>query len=219
MSQTNLMFKEIHFDSDEEVFMAMWLEELKEKGYIACWKKIIEPIPLTKRYKIEYTKSTQLKTKIKKEKKEFTLLRPSEYTPDFEIHWTRTGFEKFLYNLIAHKLSTDRREYEQLITDPHKALFFSKEYNETLVEIKPAFDMQNMERGFVHKQKYLWDKLQIFVNLVEPVELFRKTFLPLLAASYFKYKKSPTGKNKGKKGPGDWKMDWIPKTINEYLNN
>jgi hypothetical protein len=75
-----------------------------------------------------------------------------------------------------------------------------------------------MEREFKVKQKFIWHYLQIFVNLVEPIELFKKTFLPSEAAPYFKYKKVPKkAQAKGKK-VGDYKFDWKPKTITEFLN-
>lgn len=207
MPLTNLLYKGIHFDSDEEVFVAMWLEELKEKEMVRCWTHPKEAHPLTPGLKILYKKITKLKTKTKTETKSHTILRASEYTPDFEVLWTIEG---------AYKLVTWIKDH--LNSSPK--LFFAKFWDKpTPIEVKPSFDQNNMEREFVLKQKYIWDKHQIFVNLVEPMSLFKKTFVPSLAAPYFKYKKSPTGKNKGKKGPGDWKMDWEPKTIDQFLNN
>lgn len=211
MPLTNLMYKGIHFDSDEEVFVAMWAEEMLHHGMVAVWRKVTEPIPLTAGLKLDYTKVTKLKTKIKKEIKKQTILRPSEYTPDFRIFFTKEGEKRFLTEVKYHTSNIQLKP---------KSIFYTAHPSQEIavIEVKPSFDQNNMERLFVDKQKYLWDKYYFFVNLVEPMELFRKTFLPSLAVPYFKYKKSPTGKNKGKKGPGDWKMDWIPKTINEFLN-
>lgn len=218
MSATNLKYRDRYFDSDEEVFFAMWLQELQDKGYVKTWYKVKDSISITQGMKIIFTKRTQLKTKLKEENKEFTLLRPSEYTADFEIIWTPEGIKKFLYQITENAQYGEKRMIAGgFITDPRDALFFSTSYTQTHVEVKPSFDQQNMERLFVLNQKFIFDKYKIFVNLIEPGELFKKTFLPLEAAPYFKYRKSPTGRNKGIKKVGDWKMDWQPKTINEYL--
>jgi hypothetical protein len=219
MAQTSLVYLGRKFDSDEEVFFAMWLAELCEAGFVKTFTKIQEPIHLTHGLRLSYEKTTQLKTKIKTEQKEFKLLNSSEYTPDFEIIWTIEGIKKFLFQLSENVLQLKREiaKKQGAIVDPTKALFFSGEFNSTIVEIKPAFDQQNMERLFKNNQKFIWDKYKIFVNLVEPVALFKKTFMPAKAAPYFKYIKSPTGKNKGKKGPGDWKMDWEPRTLKQFL--
>lgn len=218
MSATNLKYQDVYFDSDEEVFFAMWLQELRKLGYVQSWYKVKEAISITSGYKFRFVKRTQLKTKVKEETPDFTLLRPSEYTPDFEIIWSPLGIKKFLFQLTENAQYGEKRMAAGgFLTDPRKALFFSTAYTQTHVEIKPSFDQQNMERLFVLNQKFIFDKYKLFVNLIEPIELFKKTFLPLDAAPYFKYRKSPTGKNKGIKQVGDWKMDWQPKTINEYL--
>lgn len=85
-------------------------------------------------------------------------------------------------------------------------------------EVKPDFDWQNMQRLFVNNQKFIWQSKQIFVNLVEPIELFKNTFLPAEAAPYFRYKVlSKKALLKGKR-KGDFKFDWIPKTIKQFLD-
>jgi hypothetical protein len=205
MSATNLMYQGIHFDSDEEVFFAMWLEELKQAELIREWKRSTEAIPLTHGIYVPYIKTTKLKTKTRHEEKIFTVLRPSEYTPDFEVDFSAYGIQQFV-NYIKPVGSFDKDR-----------LFFSGERLKGFFEVKPAFDQNNMERLFKNNQKFIWHTREIFINMIEPVELFKKTFMPAEAAEYFKYKKKPTsGKNKHK-GVGDWKVDFIPKSINEYL--
>lgn len=211
MSLTNLKYEDVYFDSDEEVFFAMWLEELKNHGYVADWRKMYHPIILTTGLKVPYKKVTQLKTKVKVEDKEKTLLNPSQYTPDFRVYFTEKGYEKLASWIAVGDFNPSALFYADNNGEQQKEMVMH------VVEVKPSFDQQNMERLFKNNQKFIWDKYKIFVNLVEPVELFKKTFLPLQAAPYFKYRKSPTGKNKGVKQIGDWKMDWQPKTINEFL--
>lgn len=205
MAQTSLVYRGIKFDSDEEVFVAMWLQELQNSGFISRWAKVELPYHLTSGLKRTYTKITQLKTKQKTEVKQQVLLKPSEYTPDFIVNFSEEGRLLFVSSL----------EPESVFIP---GMLFYKNTPGVVLEVKPLFDQQNMERLFKNNQKFLWEKEKIFVNLVEPTALFKKTFMPVEAAPYFKYRKSPTGKNKGKKGPGDWKVDWNPITLKQYLH-
>lgn len=207
MGQTDLMYGGIHYDSDEEVWFAMWCEELRREGFIKRYKHdTVEEMKLFIGLKIPYIKKTQLKTKVKEEVKEHILLRPIVYTPDFEIAWTAKGWSKFCSPILTKPFNPN-------------ALFFGEYPEEILVELKPVFDQNNMTRDFKAKQKFIWSKEKLFINLIEDVStLFKKTFMPALVMPYFKYSVSPSsGKNKGKKFKGDWKTDWVPKTINEYL--
>ena len=88
----------------------------------------------------------------------------------------------------------------------------------TWVEVKPSFDMHGKISKFSVLQKILWTFKGIFVDLIIPDHLFKDTFMPQAIMEDFRYKRAPTGKNKGKKGPGDWRVDYVPKTINEFLN-
>lgn len=208
MSLTNLMYKGVHFDSDEEVFVAMWLQELQEVNFIKKWLRTKEAIKVTEGFKIPYTKITKLKTKIKKEKKEHTVLRPSEYTTDFEVYWTFDGWDKFI----------NPTDVNNILFSPDKFLYASYYNKPMLIEVKPSFDQNNMTREFKLNQKFLWDKYKIFVNLVEPLDLFKKTFLPLEAEPYFRYKKVPKKAMAAGKKTGDFKFDWKPKTLKQFLN-
>lgn len=196
------MFMGEVFDSREEIWFAMWCQELKNAGYITEWRKVNTHLTVTYPIKFEYTKTTPLKTKVKQETKIFTLLQGLEYTPDFYIHWTREGVEKFV-SVIEDGI------------DPTK-WFFSNGYN-SIVEVKPIFDQHGKTARFSILQKVLY-KLGTYVDLIIPEDLFKGTFMPVQAMDDFKYKKNPTGKNKGKKFAGDWKCDYVPKTLNEFLN-
>lgn len=204
-NKTTLVYKGVKFDSDEEVFVAMWLQELQDAGLVTRWSRAELPYHMTEGLKRNWIKETQLKTKLKKETKTDTLLRPSEYTPDFIINFSAKGIELFV------GLLEPENEYET-------GKLFYKNTPGVILEVKPEFDQNNMERLFKLNQKFLWNKEKIFVNLVEPVALFKKTFLPLAAVDYFKYKViSKKVAAKGKK-KGDWKLDFIPKTLKQYLD-
>ena len=211
MSLTNLMYKGVHFDSDEEVFFAMWAEELKQAGILHEWKRNTDEINITSGLKIPYTKITKLKTKTKVEDKEFTLLRPSVYTMDFLLYkLSHDAYATKIFGQIPPPLYAQPFNKDApLFCDANQVVY---------VEVKPSFDQQNMERLFVLNQKFIWDKYKIFVNLVEPVELFKKTFLPAEAAPYFRYKIVPKKAQAKGKVKGDFKFDWTPRTINEFLN-
>lgn len=203
MGVTSLVYRNIKFDSDEEFYIACWLQELQDADIISKWRRSTKFIPLTDGLKFEYTKTTKLKTKVKTETKAKELLKPSHYTPDFEALFEAGWFLSSIY--------------EHAKPD---ALFYTNEFPKAWFEVKPAFDQNNMTRTFKNNQKFIWDKHKIFVNLLEPVDLFKKTFMPRDCAEYFKYSKAPSsGKNKGKKVAGDWKVEWTPKTLTQYLES
>jgi hypothetical protein len=196
----------ILFDSREEIWMAMYLDELKQAGYVIRWKRVTEPRPIFEDSNFKYTKTTVLKTKTKVEEKEFTLLRGMSYTPDFKVQWAKKGLGKF-YSCIK---------------DGHinpKSWFFLSDWdsNSGYIEVKPNFDQNSKTAKFSIIQKILWKTQGLFIDLCQPEKLFEGTFMPVAAMDDFKYKKSPTGKNKGKKGPGDWKTDYTPLTLKEFL--
>lgn len=205
-NKTTLVYNGIKFDSDEEVFVAMWLQELQDAGFVKRWSRTEVAFPMTQGLKRNWVKETQLKTKLKQELKTDTLLRPSEYTPDFIVNFSAEGIERFVGIL-------------EPATEYKTGKLFYKNTPGVIIEVKPSFDQNNMERLFKLNQKFLWDKEKIFVNLVEPVALFEKTFIPLAAIPYFQYKvitKKLIAKGKKK---GDWKLNFIPKTLKEYLND
>lgn len=204
-NKTTLVYKGVKFDSDEEVFVAMWLQELQDAGFVKRWSRAELPYHMTEGLKRNWVKKTQLKTKVRLDTKTDVLLRPSEYTPDFIVNFSEEGIERFV------GLLEPANEYQT-------GKLFYKNTPGVIIEVKPSFDQNNMERLFKLNQKFLWQKEKIFVNLVEPLALFEKTFLPLAATDYFKYKvvtKKIIAKGKKK---GDWKLNFIPKTLNEYLN-
>ena len=178
------------FDSREEVWMAMWLEELKEAGFIDWWNKITAPVTVITPYRFVY--------KQKKKTKIFTLLKGLEYTPDFEVVWSQKGMDTFVSTIGDEN------------ADP-KSWFFAKfPTRQTYVEVKPTFDQHGKTARFSIMQKVLWEVRQMFVDLIIVEDLFEGTFMPKEAVPEFKYKI--------KSKAGQWKTKYIPKTLNEFLN-
>jgi hypothetical protein len=206
----------ILMDSGEEVYFAHWLDEAMSAGWVEKWAYVTKPFEVCPYVRLPYIKTTALKTKTKVEEKEFILLHDLEYTPDFKIKWTEKGMKKFVSPIKGEK---------NTYADP-KSMFFCGYWQvkdislstTTWVEVKPTFDMHGKISKFSVLQKILWTFKGIFVDLIIPDHLFKDTFMPQAIMEDFRYKRAPTGKNKGKKGPGDWRVDYVPKTINEFLN-
>jgi hypothetical protein len=193
------------FDSREEIWMAMWLEELQKAGYVEFWERVTKSMVLFPASDFPYRKETQLKTKLKVEHKSFTLLHGLTYTPDFNVRWHKKAYKKF-FSVIGENI------------DPKSWFFCTERWFEGFIEVKPNFDQNGKTAKFSIIQKILWNTQKMFVDLCQPEKLFEGTFMPVAAMPDFKYRKAPTGKNKGKKGPGDWKTDYEPKTLKQFLN-
>ena len=193
------VYKGIKLDSKEELHVARWLEELKKVGLVLDWKRA-DSIKVTTGLKKTWVKETQLKTKLKLEEKNDVLLRPSVYTPDFNVTFTSKGLKLFVGIL-------DVKEYI-----PNKLFYKTLNIN-VLLEIKPIFDKNNMERLFRLNQKFIWETQKTFVNLVEPISLFKKTFIPLESIPDFKFKRNTKTRN-----IGDWKLDFKPLTLKDFLH-
>ena len=198
-------YKGILLDSQEEAWMAMWLNELQNAGYVEFWERVTKSVEIFPAVKFNYVKETELKTKTKREIKYFTLLQDLEYTPDFVVRWNKKAYKK-LFSVIGDNI------------DPKSWFFCKDSWFEGFIEVKPNFDQNGKTAKFSIIQKILWNTKRIFVDLIQPEKLFEATFMPLEAMNDFKYKKNPTGKNKGKKGVGDWKTDYVPKTLKQFLN-
>lgn len=206
----------ILMDSNEEVYFAHWLDEAKDAGWVEKWAYVTKPFLICPYVRLPYIKTTQLKTKVKEEYKEFTLLHDLEYTPDFKVKWTDKGMERFVSYAAGH----ERHNYGN-----PKSMFFCGYWQvkdmslstTTWVEVKPKWDFHQKTARFSVIQKVLWHFKHIFVDLIIPEDLFRDTFLPKEICKDFKYKKNPTGKQKGIKKIGDWKVQWTPKTLAEYI--
>jgi len=182
--------------STEEKWMQIYFEQLKEERLI---KEIIyqpEPIILSNRVVVPIHK--QLKTKVKIINKPILIER--EYTMDFIIIWNTRN--------IFHKSISDDYYEEKL------PLFFSN-MNESYIEVKSnsRFD-HNMKRFFLSRtQPIVWDKFNIYINLIEVPNIFKNTFIPDKILHEFYYRKR-TKKN----NVGDKKYNFEYRTLKEFLN-
>lgn len=144
-------------DSDGEVHFIMWMEELKQNGFIKDYKRgetIVLSNPVTNTY------TSQLKTKSKVNNQ--NILMSHSYSWDFTIEWTDLGIKHFV-NKFGEKWEKP---------------FIINSESTSFVECKPPFDFQNMSRLATLNIKWVWEKYKIFIQLVKNIELFEKTFTP-----------------------------------------
>lgn len=176
------------FDSNEELYFSWYLEDLLAKRYIVSCEKIEEPIEISKGLYKEYVKPMK---KVSDKILTQTILKPSVYTPDFAITWT----EKAL-GIFVQRLSD-----EDKITCP----FICDDSLESIVEIKGGFDRGNMTRLVINNIKFIYDKYEVYINMIKIPDLFKKTFTP---NRYFMTDKSFQPR----------KFNYKPKTIKEYVD-
>jgi hypothetical protein len=166
----------VEYESDEELYVLYWLEELRDKGFIISIERAPE-IKLSDGLLVKYNKITKLKTKEKVELKDQILLQPHYYTPEFKVKWAFNVPNKLLWNLNSVRMGTKN---SVLIGHPPTHGIFSDPAvaSITYIEVKPDFDQNNMTREFRINQKWAWEARKLYVNLLFPKKLFTSTFTP-----------------------------------------
>lgn len=156
------------YDSNEELYICWYLEELYSKGYIKEFtRQGAESYILSLKKDVSYIK------KIKKRTNEIVhgskvLLHSHIYTPDFDILWDKSALGKFI-SLNEVEFALGRVPFYV-----HQA----EDYLYSCIEVKPEWNAFNMTRLFTLNQKWVHDKWGVFVQMVQPVPLFKKTFTP-----------------------------------------
>lgn len=156
-------YKDISYESNNELWFLMWAFELLEKGFVKEIKRA-DSFSLTEGLDNEFV---IVDKKGKEVTKRQTILRPSEYTPEFFIKWDNSAVGKVLW------VQGNNSKWES----PLIAQYMDGEIV-TLIECKSGFDFNNMTRIFKNNQKFMWDKYHIFVNLAKMPDFFEKSFCP-----------------------------------------
>jgi len=172
----------IQIDSDEEEWTLMWLEELAMIGFVDKIERS-EPIRLANPLYNTHTEIKILKTKSKESIKRQKILDEHVYTSEFKVTLTEKAMD-----IIAQFIATDNHSH---ITTP--LLYTWDKHGENricYIEVKPEWDQNNMERLFKINQKWMWEKYQMYINLIKPLKLMEKTFTP------FAYLTTATGKKR-----------------------
>ncbi len=188
------------FDSNDELYISYWLQELKDFGIIDDFFRA-ESYTLNDPLIIEYEEEKQLKTKTSFVKKKQTLIPEKEYTPDFKIFWNQ-DFTK-LYKFVSW---LDNCKVQNIVV---------QDLGISILEVKPIYDKHNMIRLFKTNQAIMWSRHNIYVSLVDYESLFEKTFTPRRYII-----ENGTYKNNSKHGTkGTSKISWKVKVLEEFINN
>lgn len=146
---TKPRYNGIEFDSNEEVEFYQWLEEAKEAKLISDFK--FHPKTFTLAPAAVFHVRQQLPTKTKIVSRH--LLQDCCYTPDFMFTATPD------LQRVDHRL-------------------FSPDNTEYWIDVKGKFSIHNDEAKFSVIKKWMYQRYEIFINKVIPVEFFEKTFVP-----------------------------------------
>ncbi len=155
----------IDFLSNEERYFSLYLDELKLKGIVNDYTNDVPSITLTNGFIKEYIKPM----KKVDDKVLFQELLPKRvYTPDFIIEWNPDNeYTKYFVHTLPDVISK--------VFTP----FITLSDNKSIVEIKNDFDQNNMTRLFQQNQSWIYDKYNIYINLIKLPSLFKKTFTPV----------------------------------------
>ena len=192
---------EYKYKNDEEKYFSYYLDELLDKGLITHFSYEEETFTLAEDVRFHYTKKTQLKTKLKIENKEKSLLKPITYTPDFII----TG------------LNPNGYPFSSLTLEKNIPIFLlSGDEVRTYVDVKGTFAgrTNSTQYTFPIKQKWMYQKYGIYTNKIIPYKLFEQTFTPKKVMEAEVYKRDIP--KRGIK-MGDTKLKYELKTIEQWM--
>ena len=135
-----------------------------------CVEYTYQPDSFVLAEKFEYAVDLKLKTKTNRIAK--TLLQAHVYSPDFLIEWTQKGIEKFCQRIWHHRVT----EREKKISTSKIFLLCSS--SESYIDVKGGFSIYNNHREFSINQKWMLQKHDIYVQKIDPIKIFQKTFYP-----------------------------------------
>ena len=146
--------KEKDYESNEELWISYYLDELLTAGFILEWKYQPQAYQLFDGFKYPWVEKLSTKTKFKNA----TLLQGHEYTPDFLIKWSPAANDLF-FNTIDDGINLRESNFIAHCGN-----------NLSIIDVKPQFDMQNMTRLFTINQKWMMDKFGLYVQKIIPVK-------------------------------------------------
>ncbi len=161
----------MEFDSDEELYMSWWLDELIKTGYI---KRIVyqpKSFDLSKRVTSDFYKPYK-----RSGGKYITevILGGHIYTTDFAIIWEQKAINIFTTLIDSDLRKRVARSFQYILCDYSK----EKDMYYSYIEVKPIYDKHNMTREAIINQKWVWVKHGEFINIIIPQKWFDKTFTP-----------------------------------------
>lgn len=155
------------FDSNEELYMDWWLQELKVLGYISEIIHQPESFKLSDGISVDYFvpyKKKEGGTYVSE-----SIMREHVYTPDVLVTWTQKAV-----NVFTTMINSDLRKKKG-----HSFMYILCDENlRSYIEVKPSFDQNNMTRLAKINLQWVWEKYGQYVNIVVPEKHFNKTFTP-----------------------------------------
>lgn len=200
----NILLEEItreHCDSDEELWFAWYLQELKDAGIILQAELNKKAIPLSPKIEHRYELIQKKGTKSMLQH----LLSSHEYTPDFNIMFNMQYRDSFYALLIQGKKFP--KQNVPFIT-------FGPEDHSSIVEVKSSYDMHGKTYLARMNIKWVFEKHLMFIQIVKVPDIFESTFTPQKYIDMMKRKRD--NRTKGVK-VGDSRIKWKVKTIDEYM--
>lgn len=159
------------FDSWEEVHFWWWCQALMRAGYIETF--IVEPpsFKLTEPIIVEYHKPMK---KVADKMVPEEIMKGNLYTCDALIKWTDKAKDIFFTSIDStiRKKKSNALQYMIAHNSPQHGWY-------SYVEVKPAFDQNNMTRLAKNNIKHVYSKFGKFINLVIPEKLYNKSFTPV----------------------------------------
>ena len=152
MARKKFVYKDIEFDSQEEINFYYWLEEAKDLGIVEKWEYQPESFILSE--PIKKLVEVKLKTKVKQVEK--SLLQGHKYTADFKIWFTDSilNYDTKLKSIVILK----------------KNIIF--------IDIKGGFNSFGSHSNFSVESKWVWEKYGILVEKVISDKWFKNTWVP-----------------------------------------
>jgi hypothetical protein len=166
-----IVYNGIEFDSEEERLFYLYVQELKDNGWIKDFSFHVDEFVLSETVKYKWTKEMKTKKVIQ----ESTLLHGHVYSPDYKIYWEPKAHGIFYINICDCGAKIDTVPFINNIGADGKDAG-------TYIEVKPSFDMNNMQRLFAINQKWVFKEHNILVQKIIPIGkktcLFAETFVP-----------------------------------------
>lgn len=144
------------YESKEELWISYYLDELKKNKFILEWEYQKHTYLLSDTFNYQWLKKLKTKGKYMNS----ALLQKHEYTPDFTILWQSSAHHLF-YNTIEDGINLKSANFVAHGIEDHKT---------SIIDVKPAFDMQNMTRLFSINQKWMMQKLGLYIQKIIPVK-------------------------------------------------
>jgi hypothetical protein len=188
------IMKKYEYKSQEEKEFSYYLDELQSAGLIEGFTYEEVKFELTPKVTFPYVKTTQLKTKVKKENKVKVLLNDSTYTPDFIINFEPKS---------AHFAN---------MPDKFPLFITSRSTLTSYVDVKASFGKKASDIRFPDRQKQMYNIHRIYIQKIVPRELFEQSFTPQKVIDSEVYVRDCKW---GKKG--ECKLKFKPITLQEWL--